>query len=191
MQLSEVLEYLHAVARAELDVRRAVHIEPSERKFGAMLSTYNELIGRRSGISRAFGEPAAYFKTPEQAEAAAQLQPRSVFAVARYRQGKKELFRGWLGDTELGHRGEGMVQNLFLNPNEGRLKVVAEYGICYTCMGALRLQDGEDCQDCTGGWVFEFGTHIRKMGKVVEVLRLQEPSDPLYKPAYALITDPD
>jgi hypothetical protein len=192
MGLSEAVEFLRAATDAELQARRAKRLEPDEKKFMKLVARFDAMraSGMASGISRP-EKPRAYYTAPEQKKAAAKLQARTLFAAARYQQGKNDLYRAWLGPTEVGPRGDGLYQNLFVAVEAGALKIVAEYTVCFACFGALKLKDGADCSDCSGGWRFDAGKKISKLGAVREVRRLIAPTDPLTKPAYALITDPE
>lgn len=192
MGMSEVLEYVKEVVDAEHKARRAKLVEPDDKKFFKLVKDYDALLGGvKSGISRPHDEPASEYTSKDAKESAASLQMRSVFALARYQEGKGDLYRAWIGDTEEGPRGEAMTENLFISEKKDGPQVVARYSVCFTCMGSMKTRDGDDCPDCSGGWAFDGGTKIKKLGKVLEVKKVKAPTDKLSKPAYDLITDPE
>ena len=83
-----------------------------------------------------------------------------------------------------------LYRNFLVEKHEADLKVVGEYTMCFTCLGAMKDQDGHDCPDCSGGWRFDTGKQITELGPVLEVKKFQAPSNPQSKLAYHLITDP-
>jgi hypothetical protein len=110
--------------------------------------------------------------------------------VARYEQGRVDVCRAWMGDTELGPRGEGMPQNLYVQKDNGELKVASIYIVCNHCMGSGWLGPGQGCPHCDHGWEYRLGIQWKKLGRIIEIRKLQEPSDPMYKAAYAAIERP-
>jgi hypothetical protein len=114
--------------------------------------------------------------------------PRTVFAVARYERAKAPLYRGWMGDTSLGPRGESLTQNLYVAKVDDELKIVSRYRRCSACLGTMKLPNGKKCPDCKGaGWEHRGGTKLGKLGAAKEIRKLAKPSDPMSKALYDAI----
>lgn len=190
--MEAVLKFLREFAEAECRARRAMILERDDKKLLKLIRAWDAMYsGLRSGLSRAEGLPSKFFEAPSQIAEAENTKPRTVFAVARYTHGKADLYRAWMGDTELGPRGESLTQNLYVTEVEDELKVVSQYKRCSTCLGAMKLQNGKDCPDCRAtGWEHMNGAEIEKLGPVREVRKLAKPSDPMSEPLYDAIEDP-
>lgn len=192
MGMDEALEFLRAVADIEHRARRAMLVEPDDKEFVKLRKEWDASFSgdMRSGLSRPLSKPPAHYKDPKRVRAAKQLQPRTVFAVARYHRGKTAVYRAWMGLYERGPRGEGMLDNFYAEVVDGDLKVVAHYRACLTCVGAGALRGGKKCTTCKGaGWVFEAGAKMTKLGAPEEIVKLEAPTDPASKPAYEAIDD--
>jgi hypothetical protein len=191
--MDEAIEFLRAFAEAEYRANRANYSEPDDEKLMQLIWAWDAMFAGdlRSGLSRPSGDPPELFASPDYVAATGRQQPRSIFAVARYQHGRTDLFRGWMGDTEHGRRGEGIRQNLYVARVEGELKVVSRYQACTSCRGAMTLPDGQRCSSCDGtGWIFRGGTEWRKLGRLLEVRKLQAPTDPLSQRTYDAIEQP-
>lgn len=191
--MEEVLKFLRDFADAESRAQRAMILERDNKKLKKLISAWDSMhSGLRSGLSRPESLPSEFFEDPSQIEEAKNTKPRTVFAVARYKQGKTDLYRAWMGDTSLGPRGESLAQNLYVEKVEDELKVVARYRRCSTCLGKLKLPNGKKCPECRAtGWEHRSGAEITKLGAAKEVRRLAEPSDPMSKPLYDAIEEPE
>jgi hypothetical protein len=190
--MEAVLKFLRDFANAECRAQRAMILERDDKKLKKLISAWDAMhSGLRSGLSRPENLPSEVFEEPSQIEEAENTKPRTVFAVARYKQGKADLYRAWMGDTSLGPRGESLTQNLYVADVEGDLKVVSRYRRCSTCLGTLKLPNGKKCPECWGqGWEHRGGVEIKKLGAAKEVRKLAEPSDPMSKPLYDAIEEP-
>jgi hypothetical protein len=189
--MNDVITFLRAFADAECQTRTAKYVEPDDKKYIKQMKAWDAMFGGdlSSGLSRPRGAPASKYASADYVEAAERVQPRTVFAVARYKHGKSSVYRAWMGDSELGSRGEGMTQNLYVEKDGGELKVVAVYDVCSNCMGS-GTAGGKSCSACDGGWVHRNGATFKKLGAPAEVKKLKPPSDPVYKPAYDAIEEP-
>ena len=186
--MDQVIAFLTAFTGAEYRARCANYIEPDDKKFIKLVWEWDAMFtGKylRSGLSRPDSDPSLY-ASADYVAAAAKQQPRSIFAVARYQHGRTDLYRAWLGNTELGRRGEGMYQNLYVAHQQDQLKIVSVYPVCYGCHGT-----GNCTNHCFYGWDRDHarGTKWRSLGRRLEVQKLQAPSDPLFQPAYHLIEE--
>ena len=191
--IDEVIEFLHEFAEAECRANCASYAEPDDRKLVRLVGAWNPIFagGLRSDLSRPDGNPPELYARPEHIAATARQKPRSIFAVARYQHGRAGLYRGWMGDTELGPRGEGMCQNLYVSREQGQLKVAARYEVCSNCLGAATLPDGQGCPACDGArWFHCGGTQWHVPGRILEIRKLQAPTDPRYQRAYDAIGEP-
>lgn len=189
--MDEAIEFLRAFVEAECRAERANYLEPDDKKFLALVWAWDAMFGGelRSGLSRPT-EPAELYASPDYVAAGARQRPRSIFAVARYRRDGTDLFRAWMGDTELGPRGESMPQTLYIERNQGKLKVVSVYRVCSACLGT-GIEDGERCSTCdAAGWLFRRGVEWSALGPPLEVRKLAPPSDALFEPAYDAIPQP-
>jgi hypothetical protein len=136
--------------------------------------------------------PASFYNAPERVDAAKKLHERTLFAVVRYEVADGELCRGWIGNAFRGENGEGILDNYYVAADdEAALKIVTRYRVCFKCDGA-ELVDGKPCTGCAGlGWTFDGGAKLKKLGRVLEVRKLEPPSDPGSTVAYAIIEEPD
>lgn len=192
MAIDEGLEFMKAVADAEYRARRAMLIEPDDKKFVKLRKEWDALYSgdMRSGLSRPLNRPPAHYKESKRVNAAKELQPRKVFAVARYKRGKSDVYRASMGLNEHGPRGDGMLDNFYAEEVDGELKIVAHYRACLTCFGAGASREGKKCTACKGaGWTFEAGEKMTKLGAPLEVVKLAAPTDPVSKPAYDAIEE--
>jgi hypothetical protein len=188
--MDEVIEFLRRYAEAEYRVGQANFIEPDDKAFFQQVFALDDMFtgGLRSGMSRPHGSPPEDYASVDNIEAAERLQPRSIFAIAHYRTDDVDVYRAWMGDTELGPRGEGMIENLFaVRDDDGELKISSVYLLCGNCHGR-GVDDGKPCGRCgTIGWEFRRGTEWMGLGHALEVRKLKEPSDPLSQPVYRAI----
>lgn len=186
--MEEAIEFLRRYVALECRAQRAKLTEPDHRAFIELVWELDKLYGGplRSGVSRP-NQPAAVYASPDYVAAAMRERPRSIFAVARYRPDGDDVYRAWLGDTELGRRGESMPENVYVAREGGDLKVLAVHRVCSGCRGT-GVDAGEPCSICgTTGWLHLRGIEWPELGPPLEVRRLAVPSDPLSKPAYDAI----
>jgi hypothetical protein len=191
MSLDEVQKFLIEVAEGEHQAERAKLREPDVRKFMKLVWSLDAMYGGEitSGISRPEEEPELY-ASDDNVAAAAALQPRSLFAVARYEHDEGELYRGWLGDTGVGRYGEGMRRGFYVMRVEGALKIVTRLVICSGCKGA-GVREEAPCPSCEGeGWIFRGGRELDDLGPMVELRKLKPPSDERYHRGYERIQLP-
>jgi hypothetical protein len=190
--MEEAIEFLRAAAEVECRARRAMILERDDRKLKELIREWDAMSsGLRSGLSRGAGLPSRFFEAPSQLANARNTKPRTVFAVARHEQGKADLYRGWMGDTALGPRGDSLTQSLYVARVKGELKIVSRYDLCSTCGGAIRLENGRGCPDCAAtGWQHFGGAELANLGPPEEVHKLAKPSDPLSRPLYDAIDEP-
>jgi hypothetical protein len=190
--MDEAIELLRRFVELECRARQANYTEPDDRKFLELVRAWDKLYGGelRSGLSRPTA-PAATYADPDHVAAGARQRPRTIFAVARYQLDGSDVYRAWMGDTELGRRGESMPQSFYLTSGDGGLKVVAIYRVCSACLGT-GIEDGEPCSTCgEAGWLHGRGVEWPPLGAPLEVRKLAPPpSDPLFKPAYEAIPQP-
>jgi hypothetical protein len=185
--MDDVIEFLRSLVDAEYRARRANFGEPDDDKFLTLVRAWDAMFGGdlRSGLSRPHDEPAAKYTSEKNVAAAGRQRARSIFAVARYKHGGTDLYRAWMGDTELRRGVEGIPENFYVARDGGALKVVALYMVCSKCFGAATLPDGETCPSCDGtGWVHRRGTEWGDLGPILELRKLQAPTDPRYQRAY-------
>lgn len=187
--LIEAFRFLRAFTNIEYCANHASRTEPYDklrqlaRDWGAMFA--DQL---RSDLSCLQCDPAPPRGSVDDVAATSPPQRCSILAVARYHHGQGELFRGWLGDSEPGPRGEGMRRSLYMAREAGRLKVVACYEVCSCCLGAGARRTGEICQACGGaGWFRRAGRRGLVLGRMLELRKLRPPADPRYRRGYDAI----
>lgn len=165
-------------------------LEQDDKKLAKLIAALDGMYaGLSSGLSRPDGLSRDDFDDSE-IEEAERTKPRTIFAVAKYEQGKADLYRAWLGDSTPGDRGDAITQNLYVSEVHGELKIVARYRRCSTCLGKLKLPNGKTCPECKGhGWEHQSGKAIKKLSGAKEVRKLNKPTDPLSKPLYEAIED--
>jgi hypothetical protein len=108
----------------------------------------------------------------------ARMRPDILFLVRRYRHPRwGDLYRAWVdGGTQ--RRRTSYLLSLFVARTPRGLRIIAKWGTCVTCRGTGVL-DGEGCPECGGtGWEFAGGEQLGELGPVVEVRRLEAPTDP-------------
>lgn len=188
-RMEEALAFLRAAAEAECLARRATILERDDKKLVKLIREWDAMFaGLRSGLSRPSGLPTKFFEAQSQLDKAKRTKPPTVFAVARYKAGKSDLYRGWMGDSETRPRGEALLDSLFVRKVDGELKIVSHYTRCSTCLGAMKLDNGKKCPDCKAtGWQHRAGAEFEKLGSPEEVRKLAEPTDPVSKPLYDAI----
>ncbi len=191
MEIVKVVAFARWAAEAELRALHAEIVEPDDDKFRKVVGEWDAMFSgpnTGSGIRRPGDAPASKYQTPERAEAAADLKARSVFAVARYQQGKSAVYRAWMGDIEPRPLGEGILENLYIEEQEGSLKIVSRYYRCATCLGRTTRKSGEPCPDC-GATGFEYGNgrHVSELETPVEVVTFAPPTDGRAKAAWDAI----
>ncbi len=187
--MDDAIEFLRRFAGAEYATCYARIREPDDEKFDATKRTLDAFYSGSdfdSGLSRPRGEPASEYNSEDNREGAKNLRPRSLFAVGRYQQGKGTLYRGWMGTPEIYSRGEAMGYSFFLKPVGEELKVVAMRRACAKCRATGKVNGGE-CPMCNAGWLRRGGLELRNFGKLVEVRKLQPPTNKDYVAAYEAI----
>jgi hypothetical protein len=192
MSLDEVQRFLLEVAEGELEAERAKLLEPDVTKFMKLVWKLDARYAGEitSGISRPEEEPAVY-TSEDNVAAAATLHARSLFAVARYEHVDGAIYRGWMGDSEDGRRGEGMRAGCYVRHVDGALKIITRLVVCSGCKGAGIGTKEEACPSCEGaGWTFDGGEEIEDPGSMVELRKLKPPSDERYHRGYERIQLP-
>lgn len=188
--MDDVIEFLRTLVDAEYRARLANFTEPDDDKFRKLVQAWDAMFGGdlRSGLSRPHDEPASKYTSPKNVAAAERQHARSIFAVARYKHGQTDVYRAWMGDTELRRAIEGMPENFYVARNGGALEIVSLYMVCGKCYGAATLPDGQRCPSCDAtGWVHRRGTQWDDLGPILELRKLQAPTDPRYQRAYDAI----
>lgn len=188
--MNEVLRFLQAFADAECRANHAKLLEPDDETFHRRVTEWDAMCSRdlRSDLDRPAGEPLLRYASADHLAAAARQRPRSVFAIARHRIHQTDLYRGWLGDTERGPRGEAMRESVYVARDTGRLRVVARYEVCSDCLGAKAHRNGERCPTCDGiGWFHRGGPPWLGLVRLLELRKLGPPTDQRYRRGYDAI----
>lgn len=185
--MDEAIAFLRSATEAELRANRANYSEPDDQKLRQLINDWDKMFsaGLASGLSRPSGDPPELFVSEDYVAAAQRQHQRTLFAVARFATPDgRDVFRGWLGATELGRRGESMRQSLCVVQESGAWKIVTRFQVCNQCQGA-RSVAGALCDSCDGdGWFFRGGIDFGDLGHPLELRKLEAPSDLLYLPAY-------
>jgi hypothetical protein len=187
VELNEVVTFFRHVADIEHRGTIAVLTERDDDKVQELVREWAALQenGIPSGIDRSSRVPADYF---EHVAGTENIFPRTVFAAARYQQGKRALYRGWMG-TEFNRMaaGDTVSENFFVVEDGKALKMRARYSLCSMCNGLTKASNGSDCRVCHGlGFEFLFGTQVGKLGPMKEFLKLADPDQPDLYPAWPL-----
>ncbi len=189
MAMEEELDFSRGVAKAEQATRRAMYTEPDDRKFLLLVRELDAMYAGalRSGLSRA-DKPAEIYASKSYVDAAARQHARTIFAIARHQSDDTELFRVWMGDTEVGEYGEGMCQGFYVMKVEGAFKIVTRLYICDGCLGAGKQDDESTCRMCEAtGWLHDGGMEWPDIEEPIELHKLQAPSDKRYQRGYEAI----
>lgn len=188
--MNEILRFLQAFAVTECRAIQAKFTEPDDEKFHQRVAAWGAMCSGdlRAGLDRPAGEPLVRYASADHLAAAARQQPRSVFAIARHRAHQTDLYRGWMGDTERGPRGEAMRESVYVARGAGPLQVVARYEVCDDCLGAKAHRRGERCRTCDGiGWFHRGGTPWLGLVRLLELRKLGPPTDQRYRRGYDAI----
>jgi hypothetical protein len=186
----EVLRFLHTFSEAGYRAHCARYTEPDDGKFRQLVADWDAMFagGLRAGLVRPTVCSVSLYACTDFVAAASRLRPSSVFAIARYQPDQADVYRAWLGETELGPRGEAMRERLQLSRDDGALKVVARDEVCGECFGAGGQRSGQRCSGCTGaGWFARGGKPWRPLGRMLELRKLGPPADQRYRRAYDAI----
>lgn len=181
--MDEVIAFLRDFIASDYEARlasyqpdRAMHDE-KRRKAESFLDPETGAISL--GLAFAWVDEK---DDPEGANAIPQIiarkQPSILFLVRRYNHPVfGDLHRAYIDRGERA-RSTGYLWSLYVARTPRGLKIIARHGKCLTCRGSGQL-DGEPCYQCGGaGWNDLGGEAIGDPGPVVEVRRLEAPTDP-------------
>jgi hypothetical protein len=185
--MDEAIELLRTFVQRDYEANVARHKERDRDAFQKKVARAGELFG--PGLVPLVDRPLVMSDEKWAAWSAQgdDIVPRPLFMVKAYDHSKRgRIYRGYLGYGERYESGTGYDQSVYVAKRKGKkgLEIISFQNACGFCQ-ATGKTGKRACDECGGtGWKHHDGAVIEKPGKLVEVRKLEAPTDPVYRAQY-------
>jgi hypothetical protein len=185
--MNEVCSFMSDFISREFAARKAAYAERDKSAFDLAADAVNACFSPKENLrfyqAWNYSEEVGTLKARARESTLANMRALKLFLIRRYEHARYgELFRCYVDNGT--KQSDRYATCYFIAKLDLGWRIVAQWGICVSCMG-MPNDDGPVCTDCQGnGWEPAGGARLGDLGQARQVRRFEAPLAPSNRADY-------